>query len=57
LIKHLKQKGKKIIACATTGIAADILIEGRTLHNRFKLPLFIDKDTKINIKPHSINGK
>ena len=42
LIKNLKIKGYKVLPNATTGIAADLLEDGRTVHSRFKIPLFID---------------
>jgi ATP-dependent DNA helicase PIF1 len=43
LIKNLQIEGYKVLPCATTGIAADLLEGGRTVHSRFKVPLFIDK--------------
>jgi nucleoside-triphosphatase THEP1 len=57
LIKNLRIEGIKILAQATTGIAADLLEGGRTVHSRFKLPLFIDKETEIDIKASSKQGQ
>ena len=39
LFHLLKSKGRYVIACAFTGIAATLLPEGRTIHSAFKLPL------------------
>jgi ABC-type lipoprotein export system ATPase subunit len=43
IIKNLKIEGYKVLSHATTGIAADLLKDGRTAHSRFKIPLFVDK--------------
>jgi len=45
LIKNMKCEGYKVLSHATTGIAADLLEGGRTVHSRFKVPLFVDKET------------
>ena len=53
LIRFLKSKGKKVLAHATTGIASDLLIGGATMHSRFKLPLQLDKYSKIKMSYYS----
>ncbi|KAK0425693.1 hypothetical protein QR680_009326 [Steinernema hermaphroditum] len=37
LIKRLIGSGKKVIVCASTGMAARLLISGRTVHSAFKV--------------------
>ena len=39
LMYFLRSKGKSVLGCATTGIAADLLSGGRTMHSLFGLPL------------------
>ncbi|XP_029651251.1 ATP-dependent DNA helicase pif1-like [Octopus sinensis] len=39
LISHLSHQGKRVLSFATTGIMADLLPQGRTVHNGFKLPV------------------
>ena len=41
------------LAVGATGIAANLLQLGRTLHSRFKVPLNIDKDSVCNIQAQS----
>ena len=51
LIKNLRAEGYSVLTHATTGIAAQLLEDGQTVHSRFKLPLFLDQQTELNIKP------
>ena len=37
LIKHLQDQGKSVLSFATTGIAADLLTGGRTVHSGLKI--------------------
>ena len=53
----MRCQGYKVLAQATTGIAADLLERGRTVHSRFKVPLFVDKETELDVKASSILGK
>ena len=39
LISHLNRQNKIVLSYATTGIAADLLIGGRTAHSGMKLPI------------------
>ena len=45
--------GSIALAVGSTGIAANLLLLGRTLHSRFKVPLNIDKDSVCNINVQS----
>jgi len=56
LIRYLTNKGKNVLAHATTGIASDLLIGGATMHSRFKLPLHLDKYSKVKMKIYSKAG-
>ena len=42
---------------ATTGIASDLLIGGRTMHSGFKIPLMLNSQTKLNVSSSSKLGK
>ena len=39
IIRYLNAQNKCVLTYATTGIAADLLINGRTVHSGFKLPI------------------
>ncbi|XP_043482109.1 uncharacterized protein LOC122511114 [Leptopilina heterotoma] len=43
-------------AVAWTGIAANLLINGKTVHTVFKLPLTINEQTTCNIRSNTIEG-
>uniref|UniRef100_A0A183C4Z0 ATP-dependent DNA helicase n=1 Tax=Globodera pallida TaxID=36090 RepID=A0A183C4Z0_GLOPA len=46
LIARLKSKlGCRLTATASTGIAAELLFEGATLHSKLRVPIDIDEDT------------
>ncbi len=46
-ITHLmKGKNKKVISVAWTGIASILLIDGRTVHNAFQIPLELNEDSR-----------
>ncbi|KAF2345078.1 DNA helicase Pif1-like, partial [Trinorchestia longiramus] len=38
-LTYIKSQGKTVLPFATTGIAADLLSGGRTVHNGFKIPV------------------
>jgi ATP-dependent DNA helicase PIF1 len=46
-------RGSVALAVGSTGIAANLLLLGRTLHSRFKVPLNIDKDSVCSINVQS----
>lgn len=43
----------RVLACATTGIAAELLIEGSTVHRRFGVPNNLQIDDPVRIARHS----
>ena len=49
----LRSDAESVIAVAWTGIAANLLIGGRTVHSRFKLPLDLDSFRTCGIKTNS----
>lgn len=55
-IEFFNENGISVITVAWTGIAANLLINGKTVHNIFKLPLTISEQTTCNIKPNSNSG-
>jgi ATP-dependent DNA helicase PIF1 len=48
-----KAKKLRVLPCATTGIAAQLLIEGATAHRRFGVPNNVEHDTVSRIECHS----
>jgi hypothetical protein len=42
-----------VLACATTGIAAELLIDGATVHRTFGIPNELEGDTESNLVRHS----
>ena len=50
ILKAVRAAGKVALATATSGIAAQLLDGGRTVHSRFKVPIKMDKD-----KSHTCN--
>jgi len=49
LIAAVRGDGKIAVAVATSGIAAILLLGGRTFHSRFKAPLRLTPDTRFNV--------
>ena len=45
------------MACATTGIAALLLIGGGTVHRQFRIANEIDKNTPPRIKAESVDAE
>ena len=56
LISYLNCKHIKVASAAWTGIAATLLMGGRTAHNLFKLPVPILDTSTCNISPSSPNA-
>lgn len=56
LMSYLRGKKKIVLPFATTGIAADLLKGGRTVHSGFKLPIPINETSISNMKPHSVES-
>ena len=53
LIKFLANSGKKVVATASSGVASNLLIGGRTLHSKFRLPLKVTDSSVCNITKQS----
>jgi ATP-dependent DNA helicase PIF1 len=49
----MKAKGLRVLPCATTGIAAELLIEGSTVHRRFCVQNDVKHDTQPRMARHS----
>lgn len=41
VLAKVRQSGKKTLAVAASGIAANLLNDGKTVHSTFKLPLVV----------------
>ena len=50
LIATLRNRGKIVLATALSGIAATLLLGGRTAHSRFNLPFDVQSNSICNIK-------
>jgi len=46
----LRNRGKIVLAIASSGIAATLLLGGRTAHSRFNLPFDVQPNSICNIK-------
>lgn len=53
LIKHENSRNHYVISVATTGIAANLLFNGTTVHSRFKLPMNLDSQFSSQIRYNS----
>jgi len=53
LISYILSQHQKVASCAWTGIAANLLRYGQTVHSLFKLPLNISETTTCNITTYS----
>ncbi|MCO5596686.1 hypothetical protein L7F22_050754 [Adiantum nelumboides] len=53
LLSRIRGESKVALACASSGIAAQLLDNGRTAHSRFKIPIDITSDSTCNIKVNS----
>ena len=56
IITYLNQESISVLSVAWTGIAANLLINGRTSHITFKLPLNINDESTCNISSNSEYG-
>ena len=57
LLAKMKMENKEHIAVASSGIAATILLNGRTVHSIFKIPIQLNEDYICSIKNKSKSGK
>ena len=53
LSANLRSRGKKVIAVASSGIAATLLTGGRTAHSQFKIPIDINEASTCSINVRS----
>jgi hypothetical protein len=49
ILAKLRSEGKICLAVASSGIAAELLVGGRTAHSRFKIPLKVSGESTCNI--------
>jgi hypothetical protein len=49
----MKSQKMRVLPCASTGIAAELLIDGGTVHRRFSVPNDVSKDEPMRIPRHS----
>ena len=47
---NIRSRGDIVLCCATSGIAANLFVNGRTMHSRFKIPLNCQKHSPLTIK-------
>ena len=57
LLAKMKMANKEHIAVATSGIAATILLNCKTAHSIFKIPIQLNEDSICSIKNNSKSGK
>ena len=57
IITFLHKINVNVLPVAWTGIAANLLQYGRTVHTAFKLPLNINECTVCNVLPNTVYGE
>ena len=57
LLAKMKMANKEHIAVASSGIAATLLLNGRTAHSIFKIPIQLNEDSICSINKNSKSGK
>jgi hypothetical protein len=57
MIRMLRSRKKKVQSVAWTGIAATLLIEERTVHSTFQLPLELNEASTSNMTLNSKKQK
>jgi len=53
----LRGQNKKVLSVAWTGIASILLIDGRTVHNAFQIPLDLNEDSRSSMPYQSTKAK
>lgn len=53
----VRAQGDIALCCATSGIAANLFVNGRTMHSRFKIPLNCQKYSPLTIKRQSVEAE
>src|SRR5580658_1394804 len=54
---HLRSQGKIVLCTASSGIAALLLIGGRTAHYHFKIPILLHEDSLCGIKKNLLQAE
>ncbi|MCO5600378.1 hypothetical protein L7F22_054489 [Adiantum nelumboides] len=57
LLSRVRGEGKIALTCASSGIAALLLSNGRTAHSRFKIPIDVHNTLTCNIKVNNTLAK
>ena len=57
LAANVRAHGDIALCCATSGIAANLFVNGRTMHSRFKIPLNCQKYSPLTIKRQSTTAE
>ena len=57
LSAHLRHQNMKVASSAWTGIAGTLMIDGRTVHSLFKLPVPILENSTCNVAPTSTHAE
>ena len=57
LLSYVRAKGDVAVGVASSGIAANLLIEGRTAHSTLKLPIPVSSDSVCNFGPLDPTGQ
>lgn len=53
LLATIRSKGFITLATASSAVATSILLEGRTAHSRFKIPINVDENISCNVSKQS----
>ena len=57
-LTHILRGGtKKVLSVAWTGIASTLLIDGRTVHNAFQIPLDLHEDSRSSMPIQSAKAR
>ena len=57
IASNIRSQKEIALCCATSGIAANLFIKGRTMHSRFKIPLNCDENSDLTIKRGSMQAQ
>lgn len=57
IVSYLQAEKKEVLQLATTGIAADLLKDGRTVHSGMKLPVPLSETSTSKLRPNTSEAK
>ena len=58
IIAAVRAEGHAVVVCASSGVAATLLPDGRTFHSTFKVPVGADSDSQpFSVAPRSERGQ